>query len=66
MKSSIIITEKGRINKMQGTLQDHCRMYLGVKPYDTDTNVIKHDPYFLMSMETLQAKQAVKKHWAKK
>ena len=46
---------------MQGTLQDHCRMYLGVKPYDTDTNVVKHDLYFLMSMETLGGKEAVKK-----
>lgn len=46
---------------MQGTLQDNCRMYLGVKPYDTDTNVVKHDPYFLMSMETLWGKEAVKK-----
>ena len=46
---------------MQGTLQDHCRMYLGVKPYDTDTNIVKYDPYFLMSMETLWGKKAVKK-----
>ena len=46
---------------MHGTLQDHCRMYLGVKPYDTDTNIVKHDPYFLMSMETLWGKEAVKK-----
>ena len=46
---------------MHGTLQDHCRMYLGVKPYDTDTNVVKHDPYFLISMETLWGKEAVKK-----
>ena len=46
---------------MQGTLQDNCRKYLGEKPYDTDTNVVKHDPYFLMSMETLWGKEAVKK-----
>ena len=46
---------------MQGTLQDHCRMYLGAKPYNTDTNVVKHDPYFLISMETLWGKEAVKK-----
>ena len=46
---------------MHGTLQDHCRMYLGVKPYDTDTNIVKHDPYFLMSMETSWGKEAVKK-----
>lgn len=46
---------------MQGTLQDNCRMYLGVKPYDTDTNVVKYDPYFLISMETLWGKEAVKK-----
>ena len=46
---------------MKGTLQDHCRMYLVFYPYDTDTNVVKHDPYFLMSMETLWGKEAVKK-----
>lgn len=46
---------------MHGTIKDHCRMYLGRKPYDTDTNVVKHDPYFLMSMESLWGKEAVKK-----
>ena len=46
---------------MHGTLQDNCRMYLGVKPYDTDTNVVKHDPYLLITMETLWGKEAVKK-----
>ena len=46
---------------MHGTLQDNCRKYLGAKPYDTDTNVVKHDPYFLMSMETLWGKETVKK-----
>ena len=46
---------------MQGTLQDNCRKYLGAKPYDTDTNVVKHDPYFLISMEILWGKEAVKK-----
>lgn len=43
------------------TLQIYCRMYLGVKPFNTDTNIIKHDPYFLMSMETLWGKEVVKK-----
>ena len=51
---------------MNGTLQDNCRKYLGAKPYDTDTNVVKHDPYFLMSMETLWGKRQLKKHSAKK
>lgn len=26
-------------------IKDHCRMYLGIKPYDTD--ITKHDPYLL-------------------
>ena len=46
---------------MRGTVQDHCRMYLGIKPYDTNTNIVKHDPYFLMSMESLWGKETVKK-----
>lgn len=42
-------------------IKQSCRMYLGVKPYDTDTNVVKHDPYFLTSMKLLWGVNAVKK-----
>lgn len=46
---------------MNGTLKDKCRMYLGAKPYDADTNVVKHDIYFLTQLQATYGKEAVEK-----
>lgn len=42
-------------------LKDRCRKYLGIEPYNSDTNVVKHDIYFLIQLQTTYGKEAVEK-----
>lgn len=46
---------------MEGTLKDQCKKYLGIKPYDSDTNVVKYDIYFLIQLQTTYGENAVNK-----
>ncbi len=46
---------------MTGILKDQCKKYLGVKPYDEDTNVVKHDIYFLVQLQNTYGKETVEK-----
>lgn len=45
---------------MNERLLEECKKYLGIKPYDTDFNIVKYDPYYIMQLEKVYGKEEVK------